>query len=248
MGASPSRIVDRPPFIQTRSGPFRVETSLHRQLKSLYCEDESQQEVTFAGYRIDGIVEGTLIEIQCASLGAIRSKIRSLLKEHEVLLVKPLAARKQLVKYNRKRGQVISRRASPKHESIYDLFLELVHFVPVFPHPRLTLEVVLTEQEEHRLPPLKTRWRRKNYRVQDRSLVEVLETQTLRAAEDLLDLLPEDLPPQFTTADIAEGAGIPRWLAQKMAYCLRKIEAVTLVGKQGNSLMYECAERDRKAA
>ncbi len=225
-----------------------METSLHRQLKSLYCADETQQEVTFAGYRIDGIVDDMLIEIQCASLGAIRDKIRALTAEHDVLVVKPLAAKKQLLKYDRRRGKVVSRRASPKHETFHDLFLELVHFVPVFPHPRLTLEVLLTEQQEHRLPPLKSRWTRKKYRVQDRSLERVVSKLVLRTNDDLLTMLPADLPAQFTTADIANGGKIPRWLAQKMAYCLRKTGAVHTVGKRGNAVIYQRRHANRDAA
>ncbi|TWU12441.1 hypothetical protein CA54_12650 [Symmachiella macrocystis] len=223
-----------------------METSLHRQLKSLYCTDESQQEVTLAGYRIDGIVDEMLIEIQCASLGAIRDKIRALTKKHDVIVVKPLAARKQLVKYDRKRGKIISRRASPKRETFHDLFLELVHFVNVFPHPRLTLEVLLTEQQEHRLPPLKSRRTRKKYRVQDRSLERVVSKLVLRTNNDLLTMLPPDLPTEFTTADIARGSEIPRWLAQKMAYCLRKTGAVSTIGKQGNAMVYQCEQTKRE--
>ena len=43
-----------------------------------------------------------------------------------------------------------------------DLFEELVHFTRVFPHPRLTLEVVLVEIEEWRYPGhgRRRRWRR----------------------------------------------------------------------------------------
>ncbi len=225
-----------------------METSLHRQLKSLYCADQSQQEVTVAGYRIDGVVEGTLIEIQCASLGAIRNKIRALLAEHDVLVVKPLAAKKQLVKYTRKGGRAVSRRASPKHESFHDLFLDLVHFVDVFPHPRLTLEVLLTEQEEHRLPALKSRRTRKNYRVQDRCLSDVTDKLVLSDTADLSSLLPRGLPPQFTTAELAELCEIPRWLAQKMAYCLRQTGAVAQIGKRGNALIYEIGELVQRAA
>ncbi len=200
------------------------------------------------GYRIDGIVRKTLIEVQCASLGAIRDKIRSLLDNHDVLVVKPLAAQKRLVKYDRKGGKVISRRASPKHETFHHLFLDLVHFVTVFPHPRLTLEVLLTEQEEHRLPPLKSRWTRKKYRVQDRSLDCVTEKLQLRTTADLLAMLPANLPPEFTTADVARTGEIPRWLAQKMAYCLRQTGAITLSGKRGNSLVYQRTVGELRAA
>ena len=54
-----------------------METSLHRELKSLYSDDESQQEVTLEGYRIDAVSNGRLVEIQYGSLaGSSRGRPR----------------------------------------------------------------------------------------------------------------------------------------------------------------------------
>ena len=217
-----------------------METSLHRQLKELYAPDASLQEVQIDGYRIDAVADGRLIEIQFSSLGAIRPKIRTLLKTHDVLVVKPLAARKYLIKRNRKQGKIVSKRYSPKRETVYNLFDDLVHFVDLFPHPRLTLEVVLTEQEEHRVTVRKRRARSKDYRTVDRTLRSVQDRLELRTISDLLALLPHNLPEPFSTEDIARLAEIPRWLAQKMAYCLRKTGAATIAGKRGNAVLY-CA-------
>jgi len=38
---------------------------------------------------------------------------------------------------------------------------------------------------------------------------------------------------------------IDRWIAQRIAYCLRKMGAVEQVGKQGNALLYQFAKRRR---
>src|SRR5271155_2182010 len=121
-----------------------METSLHRQLKALYCSDAARQEVRVDGFRIDAVHRGRLIEIQQGSLAALRHKVRALLETHHVTVVKPLAARKLLVRRKRAGGAVVSMRYSPRRETIADLFADLVHFVGVFPHPRLALEVVFT--------------------------------------------------------------------------------------------------------
>jgi hypothetical protein len=220
-----------------------METSLHRQLKALYCAKPSSQEVRLDGYRIDAVVRGRLIEIQQGSLGALRDKVRKLLDNYDVTVVKPLAARKLLVRRKRAGGAVLSSRYSPRRETIADVFSDLVHFVGVFPHPRLTLEVVLTLQEEHRAPVRKRRWRGPDFKVLDRLLVGVEERLTLKDANDLASLLPAGLADVFTTEEIAREGAMPRYLAQKMAYCLRKTGAIALVGKRGNALLYE-----RKAA
>jgi hypothetical protein len=215
-----------------------METTLHRQLKALYVDDPQRREVTVDGFRIDAVVDGTLVEIQCASLSAIRDKVRRLLLDHPVRVVKPLAARKLLVTRQRKNGPVVSQRHSPSRATAFQLFDELVHFVTVFPHERLTLEVLLVDVEEHRLRRKPRRWRGKDYRVQDRLLRSVEERREFRTAGDLLGLLPAGLPDEFTTADVAELANVPRWLAQKAAYCLRQTGAVACVEQRGRLRFY----------
>ena len=70
----------------------------------------------------------------------------------------------------------------------------------------------------------------------------------MNSAADLLQLLPENLPERFTSADIADGAGIPRWQAQKLVYCLRKTEVVVADGKSGNTICYRLPLPPRKVA
>jgi hypothetical protein len=91
-----------------------------------------------------------LIEIQLSSLAAIRDKIRTLLKDHHVVVVKPIIVQKLLVKRPEEYGSVVSRRQSPKRGSIFDLFHEWIHFTQVFPNEHLTLEVPLIDIEEWR--------------------------------------------------------------------------------------------------
>ncbi len=225
-----------------------LETSLHRELKEFYCDDAAGREVSVQGYRIDAVVDGTLIEIQQASLAALRKKTRVLLEDHSLIVVKPLSAMKTIIRLKRRKGPVASRRTSPRHETVYDIFQDLVHFVDVFPHPRLTLEVLLTEQEETRIPKKKRWYRSKDYTVADRRLVAVRSRHILRTAGDLFELLPAGLEKQFTTADIARLARIPRSLAQKMAYCLRQTGSVIIAGKRRNTVLYSRAPHERAAA
>lgn len=225
-----------------------MESSLHRQLKLFYGGHVDDVEVQVDGYRIDAVVRGRLFEIQQASLSALRDKVRDLLERHRVVVVKPLISRKLLIRRDEPGGEIVSTRFSPIRESVFHLFEDLVHFVTVFPHPRLTLEVVLTEQEEHRITRARRRRRGPDYRVQDRLLTQIVSTTKLKTTADLRRLLPASLPPSFTTGDLASHAQIPRWLAQKMAYCLRKTGAIELLGKQRNALLYGIARKRRRAA
>ncbi len=222
-----------------------METSLHRELKAIYAGAGNRQEVACDGYRIDAVRRGQLIEIQHGSLAAIRDKVATLLEKHRVLVVKPLVARKQLIKQDKKQGRVISKRFSPKRAQLLDLFEELVYFVQVFPHRRLVLEVPLVEVEELRYPGhgRRRRWRRNDFQVEDQRLVRVVETFRFKKSADLCRLLPSGLPTTFHTGHLAEGLKMPRHTAQRMAYCLRETGAIRIVGKEGNAILYRHRRR-----
>jgi hypothetical protein len=220
-----------------------METSLHRSLKAHYAgEKRPRTEVRLGEYRIDAVRRRTLVEIQHGSLAAIRTKIGKLLADgHRVLVVKPLVARKTIIKQDTQAGNVLSRRASPKRCTIIDLFHELVYFTQVFPHRRLTLEVPLVEIEEWRYPGhgRRRRWRASDQIVEDQCLVRIVETSRFATTADLWNLLPPTLPSPFHTGHLAQQLQVSRWVAQRIAYCLHKTAATRLVGKEGNARLYE---------
>ena len=222
-----------------------METSLHRQLKERYATNPNDREVALDGYRIDAIRDGELIEIQHGSLAAIRDKIATLLKKHRVTVVKPIVARKQLIKLKRRGGKSTGSRLSPKRGQVLDLFDELVYFTRVFPHKRLTLEVLLVDVEELRYPGHGRRRRRgkRDFQIEDQRLLNVTEVHRFRTLKDLREILPRNLPVTFHTGDLAECLEIKRWVAQRIAYCLRETGAIKSVGKQGNALLYRQLRR-----
>jgi len=225
-----------------------METTLHRQLKEHYAASGGLTEQRIGRYRIDVIRDKQLIEVQLASLTAIRDKIAALVKKHDVLIVKPIIICKHLVKLRRAGGRIVSRRRSPKKRTLLDIFDELVHFTRVYPHRRLTLEVLLIEIEEHRYPGhgRRRRWRDNDHLVEDQHLVQIHEVHQFRTAADLCRMLPEKLPRQFHTGHLSEGLSVERWIAQRMAYCLRHTGAIQQVGKLRGAWLYE--QPDTKAA
>lgn len=216
-----------------------METSLHRQLKALYAGPDDRQEVKLGGYRIDVVRGKELVEIQHGSLAAIRDKVQRLCKKHDVLVVKPVVARKTIIRLTTD-GLEESRRQSPKRGCLLDIFDELVYFTRAFPHRRLTLELRLVEIEEERKPGhgRRRRWRRNDHVVVDQRMTTAGEPRRVQTAADLLSLLPAPLPSPFHTAELAALADVPRGIAQRIAYCLREMGAVETIGKKGNALLY----------
>ncbi len=51
----------------------------------------------------------------------------------------------------------------------------------------------------------------------------------------------------FDTAQLANAMGIQRRFAQKVTYCLRHMQAIEIVGKQGNALLYQLLTEKKTA-
>lgn len=220
-----------------------METSLHRQLKEIYADGDSQFEAPLGKFRIDVVCGDELIEIQHGSLAAIRDKVRQLVQAHSVLVVKPIVGRKWIVRQDARGGRVLGRRRSPKQGQILDLFHELIYFTRVFPHANLSLEVPLVEIEEWRYPGhgRRRRWRANDFEIEDQKLVRVQRVHRIRSGADLTRLLPSTLPSPFHTGQLAQSCDVSRWAAQRIAYCLRKMRLAHEVGKHGNARLYELA-------
>ena len=195
-------------------------------------------EVEVDGYVVDILRGDLIIEIQTANFSAIAKKMRDLVSRHQVRLVYPLPRDLWIVKMPQKRGGEITRRKSPKHQAVVDVFEGLVSFPELITQRNFQLEVALTQEEELRSFESGKRWRRGGWVTVERRLLEVRETVSLLNGSDFMALLPAELPKEFLTSDIATAIGRPRALAQKVAYCLRSCGLIERVGNRGNALIY----------
>ena len=122
-----------------------------------------------------------------------------------------------------------------------DLFWEMVSFPQLLANPHFSLEVLLIREEEVRRYEGKRKWRRRGWVIEERRLLGVVDQRLFEEPADWRALLPESLGESFTTRDLAEAMGIRRQLAQKMAYCLRKVRVIELIGKRGRANSYGVA-------
>ena len=233
------------PQFQGSSQFRRMETSLHRCLKSHFADFGAKYEEPLGQYRIDVHNGHELVEIQHGSLAAIRDKIARLVVDHQVRVVKPIIGRKTIIRLDRPEGREFSRRLSPKQGVLFDVFDELIFFRRIFPHPQLIVEALIVDVEETRYPGhgRRRRWRANDHVVDDQRLVAIRSRLTLRSAGDLVALLPADLPRPFHTGHLSRLLRIRRPIAQRIAYCLRHMSAAREVGKQGNLRLYDFAVR-----
>jgi hypothetical protein len=187
---------------------------------------------------VDLVRQDLLIEIQTRGFSMIKRKLAALLAlGHRVRIVHSIPMDRWIEKVADD-GAVLSRRRSPRHASLPDVFDELVAIADLLQHPRLELDLLVTKEEELRRHSPGQAWRRRGWIVVERRLLEVVDSFELRDLKGLAALLPDRLPEFFTTADLAHRLGRSRRLAQRMAFCLRKAGVVEPAGKRGNAIVY----------
>jgi hypothetical protein len=218
------------------------EGPLHAALKEWYALPGDRTEVPVDGYFVDIVRGDLLIEIQTTGFRSIKGKLVGLVDRHPLRLVYPIAREKWIVKLASDMEAQATRRKSPKRGAVAEIFAELVSFPGLIANPNFTLEVLLIQEEEIRRREPGRAWRRRGWVIHERRLLAVVGRRLFASPADLGELLPPDLPEPFTTADLAETLGKSRWLAQKMAYCLRETEVLAVVGRRGRSILYARAE------
>jgi hypothetical protein len=221
------------------------EKSLHAALKQWYARPDDLLEVSVDGFTVDIVRGDLLVEIQTRNLSAIKRKLTTLVEQHPVRLVYPVAQDKWIVRQSEDGRRVLGRRKSPKRGTVELVFDELVSIPQLLAHSNFGLDVLLIQEEEVRRYD-GTRnpqgafgsWRRRGWVTRERRLLQVVGQRLFETPQDILALVPTTLNEPFTTANLAEATDQPLWLAQKMAYCLREMGGITVVGKRGRGILY----------
>ena len=214
------------------------EMSLHAALKTWYRQPGDELEVRVNGYVIDIVRGDQLVEIQTRNFSALKEKLTKLTSHFQVRLVHPIPREKWILRIGADGHKRMGRRKSPKRGCVEHIFSELVSFPQLAVQPNLSIEVLLTQEEEVWKDDGKGSWRRKRWSISDRRLLNVLRSIVFTSRSDYQNLLPPSLPREFTTDDLKESLGATHRLAGKMAYCLREMGAINKIGKRRNAYLY----------
>jgi hypothetical protein len=214
------------------------ENSLHAALKAWYSQPGDQVETVVDGYVIDLVRGNMLIEVQTRNFSAIKRKLMNLIETHPVRLVYPIPFEKWILRMAADGVTPIGRRKSPKRGHIEDVFHELVRFPRLVQDKNFSLEALLIREEVVWLEDGRGSWRRKGRSIADRRLLEIVSRSVFTGPADYARLIPSDLPQVFTVRDLARGSMLPSYLARRMAYCLREMGVIELVGKHGHAFVY----------
>jgi hypothetical protein len=222
------------------------EYTIHNQLKSIYAGKNDKTEQKLCGYFIDIVKKRCLIEIQTGNFLQIKPKLKKLLGTHKILLVHNIPQTKWLVKLDEK-GDLISKRKSTKKGSVFYVFNELIYLLDIITDRNLSLEIIITEEEEIRTDDGKGSWRRKGVSIKDRKLISIVSKKKFSKVEDYLDILPEGMVEPFSSKSLAAELNISVVLSRKIIYFFKKIKAIRMTGKDGNMLLYKRIKRRQKS-
>lgn len=199
------------------------EGSLHAALKLLVSEPGDRFEVRMGGFVVDVVRGDTCIEVQTGGFAAMGNKLDRLLGDFHVHIVHPIAVGSWIER------RELPTRKSPKKGRLHDLFGELVSVPTILDHPNLTIEVFLVEVDVVKVEDPTMRRRRGGWRTVDRRLRRVVDRHGFRTTSDLVALLPDGLPDEWTTKDVAALGTLPRRTAQQMAYVLKANDLISEV-------------------
>lgn len=218
------------------------EKTMHAVLKNYYAPDEDMHEIPIQNYVADIYTGTEIVEIQTRSMNRMRKKLETFLPLYPVTIVYPIPKEKWLYWIDEETGEVSQKRKSPKKGNPYQSFIELYKIRPFLSNPNLRLRLDLIDMEEYRLLNGWSRDKKKGSERYDRIPTVFAEEICIDCIRDYMQLIPYELPEQFTVKDFAKYAKIPARLAGTVLLIFNDLKLVSRVGKSGNSYIYEVNE------
>lgn len=214
------------------------EKTIHEVIKDFYCYDHDFQEQKRGRYIADIAIGDDIWEIQTRAFNRLRGKLSAFLKEYHVTVIYPVAVEKKIYWLDQETGAITGGRRSPRKGNAYDVFRELYAIRPYLQDPNFSVHVFLMDMEEYKLLNGWSRDKKKGAARYDRLPGKLRDIVRLEHREDYLYFLPDSLPQEFTSLDLAKCAHIPRDTAQTCLLILRDLKIVELIGKKERSNLH----------
>lgn len=188
------------------------ESELHKTLKLYYAElYGGQTEIQFHKWICDiQTPSGTIIEIQTSNLAALKEKALAAIKEKkDFIIVHPIITEKRIENYTQE-GILVSKRKSPKSETIYSELKSLTGVYDILLSRYVTLIFIEISSTEQRIKTdtkiqvaNKSRMYKKNWYKTGKKLTEIKKEHLFHGKKSYLELLPK-LPETFSSSELKE--------------------------------------------
>ena len=220
------------------------EKAVHGVMKNFYEPRADYQEVALKGYFADIYNETGVIEIQTKSFDRLREKLAVFLNEYPVTIVYPMSYNKWIIWIDKQTGEVLEKRKSPRHCTVYDAFIELYRIKDYLKMSGLRLDLVQLDVEEYRMidtKKLRSARQRRGVKL-DRIPMGIREIITIEQPEDYMQFVPYELEGEFTSEEFARVGKMSVATARVALNILNYMGTVKRVGKKGRSYLYEINE------
>lgn len=214
------------------------EKTVHAVIKNYMEPDVTKQEQKIGEFVADICNEQGIIEVQTANFNTMRKKLSAFLLKYPVTIVYPVPYRKVLCWIDPETGELSEKRKSPKKGTPQMIFRELYKIRSFLQHPRLRIIIMLIHMEEYKLLDGWGKDKKNHASKYDRIPIALENEIILEQAKSYYQLIPNNLPEQYTTSDFAKKAGITVSDAQKALLLLTELGITLRVGKQKNAYLY----------
>ncbi len=218
------------------------EKTVHAVIKNYYEPDEDKQEIPIEGLYADIFTGSEIIEIQTRNFDQVRKKLDRFLPYYPVNVVLPIPDTKWLIWIDEETGELSNKRKSPKRGNPYQAFKELYKIKPYLKKEGLTITLLFLDLEEYRLLNAWSKDKKKGSTRYDRIPVSITNEIILSCPQDYMQLLPVNLPEQFTCNEFSKLVKIPSNQANVVLNIFFYLEIVERIGKKGNAYIYKAAE------
>ena len=218
------------------------EKTVHAILKNYYEPDEDHQEIPIENYVADIYRDGEIIEIQTRQFNRMRDKLNTFLSLYPVTIIYPIPRQKWLIWIDEESGELSQKRKSPSRGTPYIAFEELYKIKMYLKDPNLRIKLVMMDIEEYKMLNGWSKDKKKGSTRYDRIPLEIVEEIDIKCREDYMQLVPYELPAEFTSKEFASSAHINISLAQTALNILYHVGILTRIGKRGNQYLYTVLE------
>ncbi len=211
------------------------EKSLHATVKHFVEENTDYHEQKLGRYVADIFDGHKVTEIQTRSFYKMKGKLSEFLELYPVTIVYPIIRRKTLIRVNKQTGEIGQTGKSSKRGNIHMFFREMYGLADIILNPGLKFRVLVLDAEEYRLM---RSWKDKGGEKGDIIPRELIADYRFDCADDFADVIPAELPGEFTTDSYAKAAKTNKDAAGCEIRVLARLGIIEEAGRDGRSKLW----------
>lgn len=218
-----------------------TEKALHKIIKFYIEPNPEYHEIKHLSYVADIKRGDRIFEIQTRAVYRLLPKLNAFLTDSHVTVVLPVITEKSISVLDKSTGELSSLKKSTKKENIYTAISSLYGLRSLLCRDGLTVKLLLMRGIDYRVAQSGKSARAKNKKL---AFIpsEIIEELDLAAKEDYRNILPNDLPSEFTVKEFAKHVACRRDDAYGALSTLSHLGVITKCGRRSRELLYKISD------